>query len=160
MPSSRGSSQPRDQTQVSHTAGRFFTSEPPGKPKYTGVCSLSLFQGNFPPQEWNWDLLHCRRILYQLSYPGSPYNPQGHKESDVIEAIQHASHLPVLQLHMKSTQTKLLDTAAAAAKSRQSCLTLCDPIDGSPTGSPSLGFSRQEHWNRSPFPSPMHENEK
>ena len=26
MPSSRGSSQPRDQTQVSHTAGRFFTA--------------------------------------------------------------------------------------------------------------------------------------
>ena len=26
-------------------------------------------------------------------------------------------------------------TAAAAAKSRQSCLTLCDPIDGSPRGS-------------------------
>ena len=29
--------------------------------------------------------------------------------------------------------------AAAAAKSLQSCLTLCDPIDGSPPGSPSLG---------------------
>ena len=27
-------------------------------------------------------------------------------------------------------------TAAAAAKSLQSCLTLCDPIDGSPPGSP------------------------
>ena len=27
-------------------------------------------------------------------------------------------------------------TAAAAAKSLQSCLTLCDPIDGSPLGSP------------------------
>ena len=26
-------------------------------------------------------------------------------------------------------------TAAAAAKSLQSCLTLCDPIDGSPPGS-------------------------
>ena len=25
---------------------------------------------------------------------------------------------------------------------------------------PSLGFSRQEHWSGSPFPSPMHENEK
>ena len=25
---------------------------------------------------------------------------------------------------------------------------------------PSLGFSRQEHWNRLPFPSPMHESEK
>ena len=37
--------------------------------------------------------------------------------------------------------------AAAAAKSLHSCLTLCDPIDGSPPGFPSLGFSRQEHWS-------------
>ena len=35
----------------------------------------------------------------------------------------------------------------AAAKSLQSCPTLCDPIDGSPPGPPSLGFSRQEHWS-------------
>ena len=46
---------------------------------------------------------------------------------------------------------------AAAAKSLQSCLTLCDPGDGSPPDSPSLGFSRQEHWSGLPFPSPMHE---
>ena len=50
--------------------------------------------------------------------------------------------------------------AAAAAKSLQSCPTLCDPIDDSPPGSPSLGFSRQEHWSGLPFPSPMHESEK
>ena len=50
--------------------------------------------------------------------------------------------------------------AAAAAKSLQSCPTLCDPIDSSPPGSPSLGFSRQEHWSGLPFSSPMHENEK
>ena len=37
---------------------------------------------------------------------------------------------------------------------------LCNPIDGSPPGSPSLGFSRQEHWSGLPFPSPMHESEK
>ena len=49
---------------------------------------------------------------------------------------------------------------AAAAKLLQSCLTLCDPIDGSPLGSLSLGFSRQEHWSGLPFPSPMHESEK
>ena len=30
--------------------------------------------------------------------------------------------------------------SAAAAKSRQSCLTLCDPIDGSPPGSSVLGI--------------------
>jgi len=39
-------------------------SEPPGKLKNTGVGSLSLLQGNFRTQESNWDLLHCRQILY------------------------------------------------------------------------------------------------
>ena len=37
MPSSRGSSQPRDQTCVSNTAGRFFTVEPMGKPAQAGT---------------------------------------------------------------------------------------------------------------------------
>ena len=46
-------------------------SEPPGKPKTTGVGSLSLLQGIFSTQEQNWGLLHCRRI-YELSYQGSP----------------------------------------------------------------------------------------
>ena len=46
-------------------------AEPPGKPKNTGVGSLSLLQGIFPTQESNPGLLHCRRILYQLSYEGS-----------------------------------------------------------------------------------------
>ena len=50
--------------------------------------------------------------------------------------------------------------AAAAAKSLQSCPTLCDPTDSSPAGPPSLGFSRQEHWSGLPFPSPVHESEK
>ena len=45
------------------------------------------------------------------------------------------------------------------AKLLQSCPTLCDPIDGSPPGSPSLGFSRQGHWSGLPLPSPMHESE-
>ena len=37
---------------------------------------------------------------------------------------------------------------AAAAKSLQSCLTLCDPIDGSPPGSPVLGIlqARTLEW--------------
>ena len=62
--------------------------------------------------------------------------------------------LPVINLNDK----ELL--AAATAKSLQSCLTLCDPIGGSPPGSANLGFSRQEHWSGLPFPSPMHESEK
>ena len=80
-----------------------------GKPKNTGVDSLSLLQRIFLTQESNWSLLHCRWILYQLSYEGSP-----------------------VQLWRMRC---IYPAAAAAAKSRQSCPTLCDPIDGSPTGS-------------------------
>ena len=43
-------------------------SEPPGKPKNTGVGSLCLLQGIFPTQESNRGFLHYRQILYQLSY--------------------------------------------------------------------------------------------
>ena len=71
-PFSRGSSQPRDWTQVSHIAGRFLRAEPQGKPKNTGAGSLSLLQGIFLTQESNHSLLHCRWILYQQSYQGSP----------------------------------------------------------------------------------------
>ena len=38
----------------------------------TGVGSLFLFQQIFLTQGSNQGLLHCRRILYQLSYQGSP----------------------------------------------------------------------------------------
>ena len=38
----------------------------------TGVGSLSLLQGIFPTQRSNPDLPHCRWILNQLSYKGSP----------------------------------------------------------------------------------------
>ena len=90
------------------------SSEPPGKPKNTGVGSLSLLQQIFPTQESNRGLLRCRKILYQLSYQ---------------ESLSRAA-------------------AAAAAKSLQSCLTLCDPIDGSPPGSPVPGIlqARTLEW--------------
>ena len=71
FPFSSGSSQPRDWTQVSWIAGGFFTSWAQGKPKNTRVGSLSPLQWTFQTQELNWGLLHCRQILYQLSYQGS-----------------------------------------------------------------------------------------
>ena len=36
----------------------------------------------------------------------------------------------------------------------KSCPTLCDPVDCSPPGSLSMGFSRQEYWKGLTFPSP------
>ena len=50
FPFSRGSSQPRDRTQVSYITGRFFTSWATGKPKNTGVSSLSLSSGSSWPR--------------------------------------------------------------------------------------------------------------
>ena len=72
FPFSRGSSQPRGQSRVSHIAGRFSTSWATGKPKYTGVGSLSLLQWIFLTQVFNRGFLHCRWILYPLSYQESP----------------------------------------------------------------------------------------
>ena len=45
-------------------------------------------------------------------------------------------------------QSHPIEEAAAAAKSLQSCLTLCDPIDGSPPGSPVPGIlqARTLEW--------------
>ena len=67
FPFSRGSSQPRIEPRTSTLLGDSIPAEPQGKPKKTGVASLSLLT-----QESNWGHLHCRQILYQLSYQGSP----------------------------------------------------------------------------------------
>ena len=60
-------------------------SEPPGKPKNTRVGGLSLLHGIFLTQELNRSLLHCRQILYQLSYQGRPpFSRMGNKNAYVL----------------------------------------------------------------------------
>ena len=66
-----------------------------------------LLQVIFTTQGLNLGLPHCRQILYRLSHQGSP---------------------------LAGWYKPPIAAAAAAAKSLQSCLTLCDPIDGSPPG--------------------------
>ena len=46
------------------------------------------------------------------------------------------------------SQTTMLYAATAAAKALQSCLTLCNPIDSSPPGSPISGIlqARTLEW--------------
>ena len=52
----------------------------------------------------------------------------------------------------KQESSRKTSAAAAAAKSLQSCPTLCDPIDGSPPGSPhpwdSLGKNTQNNTRK------------
>ena len=49
---------------------------------------------------------------------------------------------------LEASSVPELENTAAAAKSRQSCPTLCDPIDGSPTGSsvPGILQARTLEW--------------
>ena len=61
-------------TQGSNAGGIFLSTEPPGKPKNTGVGSLSLLQGNFLTQESNRGLLHCFRVSTIL--PSIPHRLQ------------------------------------------------------------------------------------
>ena len=68
FPFSRGSSQAKDQTQVSHIAHWFFTSWATREDQDTGVGSLFLLQQIFLTQELKQGLLCCRWILSQLSY--------------------------------------------------------------------------------------------
>ena len=96
-------------------------------------------------------------------------NPKfSHSSFTLIKKLFSSSSLSAIEV-VSSTYLRLLIFLPAilipcntkdTAKSLQSCLTLCDPIDGSHQAPPSLGFSRQEHWSGLPFPSPMHESEK
>ena len=48
----------------------------------------------------------------------------------------------------------LLYKGCMCALSLQSCPTLCNPMDCSPSGSSVMGFSRQEYWSGFPCPPP------
>ena len=69
---SRGSSRPRDRTQVPSSQVDSLPAGPQRKPQNSGVGSLFLLQWIFPTQESDRGLLHCRQIPHQLSSQGNP----------------------------------------------------------------------------------------
>ena len=91
--------------------------EPSGKPKNTGVGSLTLIQEIFPTQESNRGHLHCRRILYQLSYRGSP----------ILEV--DAKSTKKGQGSMEETETLLKSKENSASGSGASCIEANDLTD-------------------------------
>ena len=84
FPFSRGSSQPRSPALQADS----LPAEPQGKPNNTRVGSLPLLQWIFPTQGLNQGLLHCRQILYQLSYQGSPVIRVGLQKKKLEEMNQ------------------------------------------------------------------------
>ena len=75
VPFSRGSFDPAIECTFSTLPVDSLPSEPPGKPKKTGMGNLSVLQGNFLTQELNRDIRLCRQILYQLNCQGRTHPP-------------------------------------------------------------------------------------
>ena len=79
-------------------------------------------------------------------------NSQNPPTPTTSESVRPSKHLilchPLLLLPSIFPFTVVNTAAAAAAKSLQSCPTLCDPIDGSPSGSPITGIlqARTLEW--------------
>ena len=65
-----GSTEPRSLTLLTDS----LPAEPQRNPENIGVGSLSCLQVIFPTQQSNRGLLHCRWILYQLSYQGNSFS--------------------------------------------------------------------------------------
>ena len=72
FPFSTRSSQARIEPRSPALQADSLPAEPQEKLRNTGVGNLALLQRIFLTQELSWGLLHCRRILYHLSYQGSP----------------------------------------------------------------------------------------
>ena len=71
FPFSRGNPNPGIKPRFPALWVDYLPAQAQGKPKNTGVGSLSLLQWIFWTQELNWGFLHCRQILDQLSHQGS-----------------------------------------------------------------------------------------
>ena len=108
--------------------------------EYSGLFSFRM--------DW-FNLLAVQRTLKSL--------PQHHSSKASI--LWHLAFFMVQVSHPYTTTGKTI-ALTAAAKSLQSCLTLCGPIDGSPPGFPVPGILQAKHWSELPFPSPVHESEK
>ena len=87
--------------------------------------------------------------MISVHFQGKPYNimviqvyaPISNTEEAEVERFYE--DLQDLSELTPEKDVLLIIGAAAAAKSLQSCLTLCDPIDGSPSGSP---IPRGQEW--------------
>ena len=98
---SRESSQPRDWNQVFHIAGDSLPSEPSGKPKNTGVGSLSFSRGT--PWHKDWTRISC--------IAGGFFASWATREFQLYSSWNVLWHCPSLGLEWKLTFSSPVATA-------------------------------------------------
>ena len=90
--------------------------------------------------------------MISVCLQGKPFNITVIQVYDLISNTEEAEveqfYEDLLELTPQKDVLFIIGVAAAAAKSLQSCPTLCDPIDGSPPGStiPSILQARTLEW--------------
>ena len=161
--------------------GDSLPAEPLGKPKNTGVGSLSLLQRIFPTQESNLGLLHCRWILYHVLPSGinstrvrglgGDRDPNSGAVNTISISSVPAKRKPGLELHRaykgKSEASQVSSTfflwwlSKVKVKSLSRVRLFATPwtlsdLFVSPPASSVHGISSQEYWSGLPFPSPGH----
>ena len=104
-------------------------------------CGSWLNHGEWPlaMENGSWPLMEWGRSIFCLSTGnGAPF----------CKVSLFLFLLPLTNVQVDSRGDCLFSGAAAAAKLRQLCPTLCDPIDGSPPGSPVPGIlqARTLEW--------------
>ena len=110
---SRGSSQPRDWTQVSHVGGRFFTS-------WATREALWVFL-NF-----NFNIFFIKILFHNGLW--QQYHLHHHQLQYQLEPLKNHISIYISNIYMEHY------IMCVAAKSLQLCPTLCNPRDGSPPG--------------------------
>ena len=96
----------------------------------------------------------CGQTLYCLSHQGSPHDQWVTIKRNTLQ-ITGVSGEKEREKEIESLFKEIMTAAAATAKSLQLCPTLCDPIDGSPPGSPIPGIlqARTAEWVDISFPN-------
>ena len=125
------------------------SAKPPGKPKNTGVGTLSLLQRIFPTQESNRDLPHYRRILYQLSHQGSPLR-RTHCNSvlcDVLSTLTNGTEWDCVYIRPPERPYLIYACFIPGARQRMAhCQCQTDSSRGNEVGAAKCECTRQVMW--------------
>ena len=117
--------------------------------------TYSPIQPSEPQHSWVWRVLWRFHYVGMIDYIiGSLWLNQSPASLPSVEAGRWCWKFQMPNQSLVFLVTRGSYHLCTYAKSLQSCLTFCHPMDRSPPGSLSLEFSRQESWSGLPFPSP------